>query len=116
MISQKELDDLITHPPVKPTAFHLLVRTEEVEKVSTGGIVMMTEKEAGREKLGAALGYVVAIGDRAWKALEDGEPWAKLGDRVIFQRYDGMVLPIEGLDDGKWRLLKDEDVKAIWQS
>ena len=115
MISREELDQLITHPPIHPTAYHLLIRTEEVEKVSTGGIVMMTDKEAGREKQGSAHGYIVAIGNKAWKHLEDGEPWAELGDKVIFERYAGTVPAVDGLDDGKWRILKDEDVIALWQ-
>lgn len=113
-ISAEEIDGLITHPPLIPTAYHLIIRTEEIDEVSEGGIVMMTKSEAKREKLGAAQGYIIAIGPHAWQELSDGSPWAELGDLVIFDRYAGMVPQVDGFDDGKYRILKDEDVVAVW--
>lgn len=113
-VSTQELNWLIEHPPLNPTAYNLLVRVEEIETETESGLVVMTEKEAGREKLGASMGYIIALGPKAWMALEDGEPWAELGQKVYFDRYAGSVVKIDGLDDGTFRIIRDEEVLATW--
>jgi co-chaperonin GroES (HSP10) len=58
-------------------------------------------------------GVIVAIGPTAWKAFDNGEPWAKIGDRVAFAKYGGFNL--EDADTKViYRLLNDEDVVGIW--
>jgi len=113
-MTNEEIEALISNPPLNPTSYHLIIATEEVEKISKGGIVMMTENEAKREKLGSAQGYIIAIGPHAWEELSNGEPWAEIGDKVVFDRYAGTVPQVDGLDDGRFRILKDEDVIAVW--
>jgi chaperonin GroES len=58
-------------------------------------------------------GTIVAVGPNAWKAFDDGRPWAKVGDRVMFAKYGGSI--IDGPDGEKYRILNDEDTIAVWQ-
>ena len=108
------LDGYAANPPLIPTSYNILVYVPPVETTTAGGIVRMTDKEADREQKGSAEGYVIAIGAQAWEELGDGSPWAEVGDRVVFQRYSGTVPEVEGLDSGEFRLMRDEEVLAVW--
>mgnify|MGYP001482837778 CR=1 FL=1 len=58
-------------------------------------------------------GEIIAIGTTAWKAFDNGEPWAKVGDRVAFAKYGGFNL--EDPDTKViYRLLNDEDIVSVW--
>jgi len=54
-------------------------------------------------------GYVLKMGPLAYQDREKYPtgPWCKVGDWVIFARYAGSRLPIEG---GEVRLLNDDEV------
>jgi co-chaperonin GroES (HSP10) len=58
-------------------------------------------------------GVIVDIGQTAWKAFDDGRPWAAVGDRVMFAKYGGSI--IEGKDGVKYRILNDEDIICKWE-
>ncbi len=59
-------------------------------------------------------GKIIAIGPNAWKAFDAGEPWAKIGDRVVFAKYGGFILE-DPETKTKYRLLNDEDIVGVWQ-
>lgn len=60
-----------------------------------------------REKAATTIGVIVGIGKNAWKAFDDGQPWAKVGDRVYFAKYGGKWITAE---DGKeYICCNDED-------
>lgn len=59
-------------------------------------------------------GTVVKIGITAWKAFDQGEPWAAIGDRVAFAKYGGFILEDEETKE-QFRLLNDEDILSIWK-
>jgi len=52
-------------------------------------------------------GTVVRIGVNAWKAFDDGTPWAHVGDKVVFRKYAGEVIK-DG--DVEYRVVNDEDI------
>ena len=112
-ISPEELSELVTNPPLLPTAFNLLIRTKEVETTTESGLVVMTKKQEDREQKGSAQGYVIAMGPTAYDELE-GAPWCELGDLVLFERYAGTVPAVDGMDDGRLRVIRDEEVMAKW--
>ncbi len=59
-------------------------------------------------------GEIIAIGPNAWKAFDEGKPWAKVGDRVAFAKYGGFNL--EDPDTKiQYRLLNDEDIVGVWR-
>lgn len=108
-VSQDELDALIKNPPIEPCGDYLLVRVEDVQ--ATHGDILLPTGHVDREQKGAGLGYVIAMGPHAY--TEDPEPWCETGDKVAFQRYEGVVPPIEGLDSGKYRIIQDTKVLGV---
>lgn len=98
----------ITIESIKPQRDQVLVRREDEEKVSSGGIII--PDTARKEK--AAIGVVEAIG--RGKVNDSGrfvEVEAKVGQRVIVGRWLGHEVD---LGDGLKRLLiRDEDILAV---
>lgn len=94
---------------IVPAGHRVLIKPEIVEeKTSTGIYLPQTTKD--REQQATMRGEVVEVGENAWKAFDDGRPWAKVGDRVVFRKYAGEKIP-EG--DTEYRVVNDEDVLAI---
>ena len=114
---------------VSPCGDRVLVLPDVIEEVTEGGIILPT-MDVQKHQLGQVAGVLVAVGPDAWmdrttntKRLIDGhlklveqkttgysKPFAKVGDRVCFARYNGQIVPGE---DGKdYRLLNDEDITA----
>lgn len=96
---------------IKPCGHTVLVLPDEVEEKSEGGIILHTAAMQGREEMGQTEGIVIDIGCNAWKDQPGGEPWAKIGERVIFAKYAGTMC--DGVDEKKYRILNDLDIKAI---
>ena len=93
---------------VKPVGDKILVEILEAEEKTKGGIILPdTAKEEKAE------GKVVAVG--SGKRLENGslQPFeVKKGDRVIFGKYSGDEIEIEGK---KHKILKESEVLAIFE-
>lgn len=99
---------------IEPAGHRVLVKVEEVEKKTAGGIIIA---DTIRDKMTEAniFGTIVKIGQNAWKAFDDGIPWAKEGDRVAFAKYGGFVIEDPNTKE-QFRLLNDEDITAIIRS
>jgi len=91
-----------------PSGWRLLVLPFTPKEKTKGGIIIAQES---LEKLRIATncGYVLKVGPLAYYDKEKFPtgPWCKKGDWVIFARYAGSRLPIEG---GEVRLLNDDEV------
>ncbi|NCO38695.1 MAG: co-chaperone GroES [Armatimonadetes bacterium CG_4_10_14_3_um_filter_66_18] len=87
-------------PKVRPLGDKVLVKPCDEEDTSAGGIVLPdSAKEKPQE------GTILAVGDG--KLLDSGERAAvtvKVGDRVIYSKYGGTEVTIDGED----YLLMDE--------
>lgn len=100
---------------IQPLGHTVLVKVEEIKTKTDWGFEVVSDSEnKKREQAGHIVGDLVAIGPQAWKAFSidfTGEPWAEIGDRVIFSRYAGKVVtdPETGID---YLLLNDEDIRA----
>lgn len=81
-----------------PTGFHILLRTEKIETVTSSGIELMTDDEAKRQETGNDIHKVVAMGPDCYtdKEAYPKGPWCKVGDIVITPRYVGHKIEIEG--------------------
>ncbi len=94
---------------IKPLGDKVLIEVLEAEEKSRGGIILPdTAKEEKSE------GKVVAVGPG--KTLESGKvqsPEVKRGDRVIFGKYAGDEILIEGK---KHKIIKEEEVLAVYES
>ncbi|HZM50411.1 MAG TPA: co-chaperone GroES [Vicinamibacteria bacterium] len=91
---------------VRPLHDRLVVRRiEEKETVKGGIIIPDTAKEKPQE------GEVVAVGNG--KVLENGTKVAmdvKAGDRVLFGKYSGTDIKIDGQE---YLILREDEVLAI---
>ncbi len=77
---------------LKPLGERIVVRRDDPEKVSRGGIVIPDNAAAK-----ATRGVVVAIGKGTM--LASGAympPQVKVGDRVLFSLYGGMTVDVDG--------------------
>jgi chaperonin GroES len=91
---------------VRPLHDRILVKREEESEEKIGGIII---PDTAKEK--PQRGKVVAVGNG--KILEDGKRVAldvKSGDRILFGKYSGNEVKIDGDD---YLILREEDVLAI---
>lgn len=93
----------------KPAGHRVIVKPDEIEEVSKGGIVLATTNK-DRQQDAQVSGKLVAVGPNAWKAFDDGTPWATAGDRVMHASYAGIAIKING---EMYRIMNDEDITAI---
>lgn len=94
---------------IEPSGHRVLIRPESVEEKTAGGIILSaTTKE--RDQQATMRGTVVKVGINAWKAFDDGTPWANSGDKVIFRKYAGEIIK-DG--DTEFRVVNDEDILAV---
>ena len=90
-----------------PSGYRLLVLPFTPKEKTKGGI-LFSQESLDKARIATTCGYVLKMGDLAYKDKDKfGEPWCKKGDWVIFARYAGSRLPIEG---GEVRLLNDDEV------
>jgi len=104
---QKEVTTEKTKLP-KPTGWRMLVLPFRMDEKTKGGILLGGET-IDRQQVASQCGSVLAMGDACYKDKEryPNGPWCKVGDWVVFARYAGSRLPIEG---GEVRLLNDDEV------
>jgi chaperonin GroES len=92
---------------IRPLADRIVVRrTKEEEKTKGGIIIPDTAKEKPIE------GVVVAVG--AGKLLKDGKTRpvdVKAGDRVLFGKYSGTEVKLDGEEHV---LLREDDILAVY--
>ena len=91
---------------IRPLQDRIIVKRLNEEDKTKGGIIIPdTAKEKPLE------GKVVAVGKG--KVLDDGkvrEPEVKAGDRILFGKYSGTEIKIEGEDH---LILREDDVLGI---
>ncbi|NLG17327.1 MAG: co-chaperone GroES [Fibrobacter sp.] len=91
---------------VKPLADRVIIRPLESEQKTAGGIII---PDAAKEK--PIKGEIVAVGPG--KVAESGqklEMSLKKGDVVLYGKYSGTEISIEGED---YLIMKESDVLAI---
>jgi co-chaperonin GroES (HSP10) len=91
-----------------PTGWRILVLPFTPKEKTSGGIIIAQES-LDRLRIATNCGYVLKIGPLAYHDKEryPTGPWCKEKDWVIFARYAGSRLPIEG---GEVRILNDDEV------
>ena len=92
----------------QPSGWRLLVLPFTPKEKTKGGIIIAQES-LDKARIATNCGYVVKMGPMAYGDKEKFPtgPWCKEKDWVIFARYAGSRLPIEG---GEVRLLNDDEV------
>ncbi|MEI6127021.1 MAG: co-chaperone GroES [Pseudomonadota bacterium] len=91
---------------IRPLQDRIIVKRVEGEEKTKGGIII---PDSAKEK--PMEGKVIAVG--SGKILENGErakPEVKEGDRVLFGKYAGTEVKIEGEEH---LILKEDDILGI---
>jgi chaperonin GroES len=91
---------------LKPLADRVVVKKLEAEEKTAGGIVLPdTAKEKPQQ------GEVLAAGPGKLNEKGTREPMeVKVGDKVLFAKYSGTEVKIEGVD---YLILAERDILAI---
>ena len=102
-ISESLIDSL-----PRPSGWRLLVLPFTPKDKTSGGIII-SQESLDKARIATNCGYVLKIGPLAYHDKEKYPtgPGCKKGDWVIFARYAGSRLPIEG---GEVRILNDDEV------
>jgi len=102
-----------------PTGHRVLVKKDDIEETTDAGIVIVMDERL--EKANQMTGVLVAVGSQAWKAYRtvdsngierNGEPWAYVGDKVVFSKFAGF-----DLEDPETKetltIMNDDDIGAV---
>ena len=98
----------------QPTGWRLLVLPFKMKEKTKGGLVL-AETTLEKQQVASQVGLVMAMGPQCYQDKErypEG-PWCKEKDWVMFARYAGSRIKIDG---GEMRLLNDDEVLATIDS
>ena len=105
---QKEVTNEKAKLP-QPTGWRMLVLPFKMNEKTKGGVLLQQET-IERQQVGSNCGMVLKMGDQCYDKERYPEgPWCKKGDWVIFARYAGSRIQIDG---GEVRLLNDDEILA----
>lgn len=93
---------------LKALGFRVLIDVQ-VEEKSKGGIVIALDQKWEEAK--QEIGTILDIGPGAWKdyTCTNGEPWAKVGDKVVYSKYGGKF--VEDPNTGRrLMVINDSDI------
>lgn len=106
------MNNSITKLSIIPVGHRLIIKLDDVEEVSKGGILL---PDVNRERSAArTIGTIIAIGPNCWKAFDDGEPWAKIGDKVVVSKYAGKRIKDPDFPELDLQVLNDEDIQVVY--
>mgnify|MGYP003659577625 FL=1 len=91
-----------------PTGWRILVMPFKVKEETKGGIIIAQET-LDRARVATQVGYVLKMGDLCYEDKDKYPtgPWCKEKDWVVFARYAGSRMEIDG---GEIRMLNDDEV------
>ena len=91
----------------EPVGYRILVLPFTPKEKTKGGI-LFSQEQLDKARIATTCGYVLKKGDLAYQDKDKfDKPWCKVGDWVMFARYAGSRLPIEG---GEVRIINDDEV------
>ena len=95
---------------ITPLKKRVLVSHMHFGETKTKGGIIMSDVTIERQQVASQCGLVVALGDQCYDKERYPEgPWCKKGDWVVFARYAGSRIQIDG---GEVRLLNDDEILA----
>ena len=105
-LDPESIKEMVDQLP-EPVGYRILVLPFTPREKTKGGI-LFSQEQLDKARIATTCGYVLKMGDLAYKDEDKFiEPWCKVGDWVMFARYAGARLPIEG---GEVRILNDDEV------
>lgn len=106
---EDRVESIRDHLP-KATGWRVIVLPYRGARKTKGGIEL-ADQTLERQQLTTTCAYVLAVGPLAYKdevKFPTG-PWCKEGDWIIFGRYAGARMAIDG---GEIRILNDDEILA----
>ncbi len=91
----------MSKPKIKPLADRVLVEPAPAEEKTSGGIII---PDTAKEK--PQMGTVVAVGD----GTKDNPITLKVGDKVLYGKYAGTELALDGRD---YLIMRESDIYAV---
>ena len=106
----ENMDQSVLDRIPKPTGWRIVVLPFKPPKKTKSGIVL-AEQAVERQQIATVCGYVVSTGPLAYADTDKFPygPWCKKGDWIVFGRYAGARI---GIDGGEIRILNDDEVLA----
>ena len=105
------LDETVIDRIPTPTGWRIAILPYRGAEKTKGGIALSEETQR-KQQVSTVCGYVLKIGPLAY--ADEGKfltgPWCKKGDWIIFGRYAGARIPIDG---GEIRLINDDEVLGV---
>ena len=93
----------------KPTGWRMIVLPFKMPEKTKGGLYL-GQDTLERQQVASTCGLVLAQGPHCYDKEKFPEgPWCKKGDWVVFARYAGSRIQIDG---GEVRILNDDEVLA----
>ena len=109
-LDPKNMDQSVIDRIPKPTGWRVVVLPFKPPRKTKGGL-LLADQAIEKQQVATVCGYVVDTGPLAYADTEkfpDGA-WCKKGDWVVFARYAGARINIEG---GEIRILNDDEILA----
>ena len=106
--AKKETQETSLEKLPTPTGWRILVMPFKVKEKTEGGIIIAQET-LDRARVATQVGYVLKMGDLCYEDKEKYPTgaWCKEKDWVIFARYAGSRM---GIDGGEIRMLNDDEI------
>lgn len=109
-LDEEKLNGGIRDRLPRPTGWRISLLPYRGARMTKGGIAIAEETQK-KTQLATTCAYVLEVGPLAYcdeSKFPDG-PWCKAGDWIVFGRYAGSRIPIEG---GEIRIINDDEVLA----
>ena len=101
-----------------PSGHRILVKPDNIEEVDPvlasakkSGIIL-SDMASRLEQTSVDTGVVLDVGPNAWKAFDDGHPWASVGDKVVYAKYGGKLV-VDPDTKEKFLILNDDDIIGV---
>jgi co-chaperonin GroES (HSP10) len=110
-LKPEKLDQSVLGRIPTPTGWRIAILPYRGAEKTKGGIALAEETQR-KQQVSTVCGYVLKMGPIAY--ADEGKfptgAWCKEGDWIIFGRYAGARIPIDG---GEIRLINDDEVLGI---
>jgi co-chaperonin GroES (HSP10) len=95
-----------------PKGWKMLIALPVFEERATESGIILTDATKKAEEVASVLGYVMAMGDDAYKDTNKFPtgPWCSIGDFVIMRSYSGTRFVVGGHE---FRLINDDTVEGV---
>lgn len=97
----------------KPVGYSILVKPDEAGDTLKSETIAIPTTVSDKWRIAVDTGVLVDIGQTAWKGMQgSSKPWAKVGDRVVFQQYGGRKWQDPDTKE-EYLILMDKDVLGV---